>query len=86
MGDSFGWNQAVSLRAFNNNMFNLFQILQWTQGKERNIRALLCSLHTVLWDGEERWKQIGMHDLVSPEQVKKWYRKAVLAVHPDKVT
>ncbi|CAC5379615.1 GAK [Mytilus coruscus] len=62
------------------------KILEWVQGKERNIRALLCSLHTVLWEGEERWKGIGMHDLVTPEQVKKVYRKAVLAVHPDKLT
>lgn len=60
--------------------------MEWIQGKERNIRALLCSLHTVLWEGEERWKGIGMHDLVTPEQVKKVYRKAVLAVHPDKVS
>ncbi|XP_012944616.1 cyclin-G-associated kinase [Aplysia californica] len=62
------------------------KILEWTTGKERNIRALLCSMGAVLWDGEERWKPIGMHQLVTPEQVKKWYRKAVLSVHPDKLT
>lgn len=28
---------------------------------------------------------MGMADLVTPEQVKKVYRKAVLVVHPDKV-
>lgn len=65
---------------------NKLKIMEWTQGKERNIRALLCSLHTVLWEGEDRWKGIGMHDLVTPDQVKKVYRKAVLAVHPDKLT
>lgn len=27
-----------------------------------------------------------MHNLVQPNQVKKWYRKAVLSVHPDKLT
>uniref|UniRef100_A0A2I3GST1 Cyclin G associated kinase n=1 Tax=Nomascus leucogenys TaxID=61853 RepID=A0A2I3GST1_NOMLE len=59
-------------------------LLDWIEGKERNIRALLSTLHTVLWDGESRWTPVGMADLVAPEQVKKHYRRAVLAVHPDK--
>lgn len=63
----------------------VFQILDWIEGKERNIRALLSTMHTVLWEGETRWKPVGMADLVTPEQVKKVYRKAVLVVHPDKV-
>lgn len=29
---------------------------------------------------------MGMADLVTPEQVKKQYRRAVLVVHPDKVS
>lgn len=58
--------------------------MDWTTHKERNIRALLCSLHTVLWEGT-RWSECGMHQLVSPADVKKMYRKACLAVHPDKV-
>jgi hypothetical protein len=65
--------------------FSITQVMEWIKGKEKNIRALLCSLGTVLWDGEERWKPIGMHQLVTPDQVKKVYRKAVLSVHPDKV-
>ena len=52
----------------------------------RNIRALLSTLHTVLWEGESRWTPVGMADLVTPEQVKKQYRRAVLVVHPDKVS
>ncbi|KAH0628437.1 hypothetical protein JD844_009603 [Phrynosoma platyrhinos] len=56
----------------------------WIDGKERNIRALLSTLHTVLWEGETKWKPVGMADLVTPDQVKKYYRKAVLVVHPDK--
>uniref|UniRef100_A0A2I3SF56 Cyclin G associated kinase n=1 Tax=Pan troglodytes TaxID=9598 RepID=A0A2I3SF56_PANTR len=60
------------------------KLLDWIDGKERNIRALLSTLHTVLWDGESRWTPVGMADLVAPEQVKKHYRRAVLAVHPDK--
>ncbi|XP_066298486.1 cyclin-G-associated kinase-like isoform X2 [Branchiostoma lanceolatum] len=60
------------------------KILDWIEGKEGNIRALLSSLHTVLWEGEHRWKEVGMHQLVQPDQVKKYYRKACLSVHPDK--
>ncbi|XP_060775902.1 putative tyrosine-protein phosphatase auxilin isoform X3 [Neoarius graeffei] len=62
------------------------KILDWIEGKERNIRALLSTMHTVLWEGESRWKPVGMADLVTPDQVKKVYRKAVLVVHPDKAT
>ncbi|CAJ1069180.1 cyclin-G-associated kinase isoform X2 [Xyrichtys novacula] len=62
------------------------QILDWIEGKERNIRALLSTLHTVLWEGETRWRPVSMADLVTPDQVKKFYRKAVLVVHPDKAT
>lgn len=40
----------------------------------------------MLWEGENKWKPVGMADLVTPEQVKKYYRKAVLVVHPDKVS
>ncbi|XP_072214935.1 cyclin-G-associated kinase [Excalfactoria chinensis] len=62
------------------------KILEWIEGKERNIRALVSTLHTVLWEGENKWKPVSMADLVTPEQVKKYYRKAVLVVHPDKAT
>ncbi|NWW96379.1 GAK kinase, partial [Rhynochetos jubatus] len=62
------------------------KILEWIEGKERNIRALISTLHTVLWEGENKWKPVSMAALVTPEQVKKYYRKAVLVVHPDKAT
>ncbi|XP_023556237.1 cyclin-G-associated kinase isoform X2 [Octodon degus] len=62
------------------------KLLDWIEGKERNIRALLSTLHTVLWDGEHRWTPVSMADLVTPGQVKKQYRRAVLVVHPDKAT
>ncbi|XP_061490080.1 cyclin-G-associated kinase isoform X3 [Rhineura floridana] len=62
------------------------KLLDWIDGKERNIRALLSTLQAVLWEGETKWKPVGMADLVTPEQVKKYYRKAVLVVHPDKAT
>ncbi|KAG9486304.1 hypothetical protein GDO78_006615 [Eleutherodactylus coqui] len=62
------------------------KILDWIEGKERNIRALISTLHTVLWEGETKWKAVNMSELVTPDQVKKYYRKAVLVVHPDKAT
>ncbi|XP_048448331.1 cyclin-G-associated kinase isoform X1 [Rhincodon typus] len=62
------------------------KILDWIEGKERNIRALLSTLHTVLWEGETKWKPVSMADIVHPDQVKKVYRKAILVVHPDKAT
>ncbi|XP_013184450.1 cyclin-G-associated kinase [Amyelois transitella] len=59
------------------------RIHEWTEGKKANIRALLCSLHTVVWE-ECRWTRVDMSQLVSPADVKRNYRKACLAVHPDK--
>lgn len=63
----------------------LWQILEWTEGKTHNIRALLCSLNTVLWE-EAKWNKLDMHHIVTPTDVKKAYRKACIAVHPDKVS
>ena len=60
------------------------KILDWTRGKEGNIRALLSSLGDVLWDGETRWSQPGMHLMITPVGVKKMYRNASRVVHPDK--
>lgn len=57
----------------------------WLEDKERNVRALLCTLPTVLWDGV-RWSQISMSDVMTVKQVKQQYRKAARAVHPDKVS
>ncbi|KAK2578217.1 hypothetical protein KPH14_009762 [Odynerus spinipes] len=62
------------------------KVAKWTEGKKGNLRALLCSLHTVLWPEADRWQRYEMHQLVTAADVKKAYRKACLAVHPDKQT
>ena len=52
-------------------------------GRAGNIRALLSTLHTVLWP-DSGWKPPGLTDLVEPTRVKRAYMKANLVVHPDK--
>lgn len=56
----------------------------WKGGKETNVRALVASLDTVLWP-ELGWQKVGMHELVTPGQVKVRYMKAIAKLHPDKV-
>jgi hypothetical protein len=56
----------------------------WKDGKQDNLRALLQSLDTVLWEGSG-WKKISMADLVLPGRVKVQYMKGIGRVHPDKV-
>lgn len=56
----------------------------WSKGKQDNIRALLSTLHTVLW-ANSGWKPPGLTDLVEASKVKRCYMKANLVVHPDKV-
>lgn len=60
-------------------------LTEWAfdNGKKRNIRTLLATMHTVTWDGC-KWKAIGLGDVLSPKQVKLQYRKAMLVVHTDK--
>lgn len=61
------------------------RILAWKNGKENNVRALLASLHDVVWPGLG-WKKVGMHELVMDNQVKKVYMRAIGRLHPDKLT
>ena len=56
----------------------------WRGGKEQNIRALIASLENVLWP-ELNWQKVGMHELVTPNQVKIRYTKAIAKLHPDKI-
>mmetsp|Transcript_1323 Transcript_1323/g.2596 ORF Transcript_1323/g.2596 Transcript_1323/m.2596 type:complete len:649 (+) Transcript_1323:47-1993(+) len=57
------------------------QVGQWQQDK-KNLRALLASLHEIAPPCQ--WQPVGLAQLLDPAAVKKAYRKALLAVHPDK--
>ncbi len=56
------------------------QVSAWADRKERNIRALLSSLHEILWEGETRWTPVGMHKLVQPDQVSPTYVRTIYGV------
>ncbi|KAI0089293.1 hypothetical protein BDY19DRAFT_889810 [Irpex rosettiformis] len=60
------------------------RLLTWKGGKEANLRALIASLDTVLWP-ELGLQKVGMHELVTPSQVKIRYTKAIAKLHPDKL-
>lgn len=57
----------------------------WKAGKETNIRALLSSLENVVWESLG-WKKVGMHEVITDAQVKKAYTRAMIKLHPDKVS
>jgi hypothetical protein len=52
--------------------------------KKNHIKVLLCTLHQILWKGNT-WQIIGMDKMSDPNQVKKFYRKAMMMCHPDKI-
>jgi len=59
----------------------------WKAGKETNLRALIASLDTVLWDEIlAGGLKVGMHQLVTEKQVKIKYMKVVARLHPDKLS
>ncbi|KAL6499945.1 hypothetical protein OROGR_027855 [Orobanche gracilis] len=60
------------------------EIKRWAAGKEGNLRALLSTLQYVLWP-ECGWQPVSLTDLIIGPSVKKYYRKATLCIHPDKV-
>ena len=57
------------------------RVQQWTKEK-KNLRALLASLHEIAPPCS--WNPVTLAQLIDPAMVKKSYRKALLAVHPDK--
>ncbi|MCJ1394481.1 hypothetical protein MMC18_007359 [Xylographa bjoerkii] len=60
------------------------RLSQWRKGKEGNLRALLGSLDTVLWEGAG-WRKVGMSELIVPGKVKVAYMRGIAKVHPDKL-
>ncbi|OWB57047.1 hypothetical protein B5S28_g2972 [[Candida] boidinii] len=75
---------------FENEKFQLHDQIEdklntWRNGKEDNLRALLSSLHLILWK-ETNWKPVGLTDLVLDKKVKIIYMKAVAKTHPDKIS
>ncbi|KAG2178539.1 hypothetical protein INT44_001692 [Umbelopsis vinacea] len=60
------------------------RLAAWKNGKEKNLRALLASLDTILWP-EATWKGANMSELIDPKRCKITYMKAIAKVHPDKL-
>ena len=61
------------------------RISRWRSGKEGNLRALLSTLESVLWE-DSGWRKVGMGDVLLPGKVKVVYMKGISKVHPDKVS
>ena len=61
------------------------RIKAWSEehGKKKQLRALLGTLHTILW-ADSGWKQVSIGDILDDSKVKKVYFKASRIVHPDK--
>lgn len=61
------------------------QLKAWAEdnGRIKNIRTLLSTMHQVMWEGS-KWTEVNMGKLINPTDVKKNYRKAMIVVHPDK--
>lgn len=63
------------------------KINRWTAAGQRrgNLRALLATLDSVLY-ASSTWKPVTMETLAVASKVKVNYHKAILQVHPDKIT
>lgn len=61
------------------------RLTQWAEdnGKKRNVRTLLTTMHEVLWEGA-KWTPVTLVDVIDPKKVKLIYRRAMLVVHPDR--
>ena len=60
------------------------EIDAWCAGKKDNIRSLLCTMDKVMWK-DSTWKSPSVVDVMEPAKVRRWYMKANLVIHPDKV-
>eukprot|EP00461_Guttulinopsis_vulgaris_P002157 UN02158 len=61
------------------------QAWRYKHGQERDIQGLLSTLHNVLWTGHT-WKKVDSTSLLDYNSTKKVFRRALLTVHPDKVS
>ena len=52
-------------------------------GAKRNVRALLSTLHSVLWEGA-KWEPVPLAKLVVAAKVRFFFLRACTIVHPDK--
>lgn len=61
------------------------KIKAWSEehGKKKQLRALLGSLHLILWPGA-KWKAVSLGDILDNSKCKRCYHKASRVVHPDK--
>ena len=61
------------------------KIKAWSEeyGKKKQLRALLATLHTILWP-EANWKPVGIGDIMDNSKCKRCFHKASRVVHPDK--
>ena len=61
------------------------KIKAWSEehGKKKQLRALLASLHTILWPGA-KWKEVNLGDLLDDRKCKLAFHKASRVVHPDR--
>jgi hypothetical protein len=62
------------------------KLAEWSQeasGQKKNIRALLATMHAVLWP-DAKWEPVPMAKLVAPAKVKFYFLRACTVVHPDK--
>lgn len=60
-----------------NTLLQHFDVSKSPVATQDNVRALLSTLHTVLWDNSG-WQPLGMTDLVEPNRVKRSYMKVRL--------
>ena len=63
---------------------HLQKIVAWREQHAQNMRGLLTTLQSVLWE-DSGWKPLTVADVLEVSQVKKAYMKANLIIHPDKV-
>lgn len=58
-------------------------LIIWSSHHNKNIRNLLTTMHNVIWK-DSGWKPIFLSDVIESKNVKLYYRKALLIVHPDR--